>query len=170
MLIVKEGDLFKDVKGPAVIAHGCNAKGKMGAGFASKLKTYFPQSYLRYLTAHREEGLSVGEYMLSVERWRGVDYHIAHLIVQADYGRDPNVVYVDYDAVESCLGIAAEYAAEAGLPIHFPFIGGGLANGNRDTLMKIFESVFAKQDGTLWLPKAPNGLTFTFQTVADHAN
>lgn len=153
MLKIVKGDLFAHAIGPCIIAHGCNAQGVMGSGFALAIKERFPWAYEGYRLQFRTKGLKRGAaYMCH----RSPDtIIIANCITQADYGRDPNIHYVSYESVADSLALVAEYAAHiypAGpLPIHFPFIGGGLANGDRDILMSIFEKAFLDSDATLYI-------------------
>lgn len=150
MLTVKHGDLFANVKPPALIVHGCNAQGKMASGFARKLRSRFPDAYKVYKAAEEAHGLMMGD----INGYTDTDGHIiVNAITQEFYGTDKNVVYVDYEAVEKALGTVARLAAQplSGVAIHLPFIGGGLANGNRDKLLEIFERVFKDSDATLWL-------------------
>lgn len=149
-LTVKRGDLFYNAKAPCVIVHGCNAQGKMKSGFADKLRNWFPEAYMVYKKAEEAHGLKVGDINGFTDH-RG--YTIINAITQEYYGRDPNRVYVDYDGVEKALATVANHYKDKGQPIHLPFIGGGLANGDRETLMGIFERVFADPnlEVTLWL-------------------
>jgi hypothetical protein len=125
--------------------------GRMNSGFAKQLRQKFPEAYLDYHNSHQDTPLQVGDVILTkVERPEG-NFEIASAITQKFYGRNPSVVYVDYDAVEKTLKWVAEGAKKFNQPIHLPFIGGGLANGDQTRLMKIFESVFTDVDATLWL-------------------
>jgi hypothetical protein len=99
------------------------------------------------LNAHREEPLKVGELLICVCG----KYHICNAITQEFYGRDKNVVYVDYDAVEKSLTQVAHYALTSTLDVHLPFIGAGLANGDEKRLLSIFKKVFDGVSATLWL-------------------
>jgi O-acetyl-ADP-ribose deacetylase (regulator of RNase III) len=149
-LKIVEGDLFANVKPPALIVHGCNAQGKMESGFAGKLRNKFPDAYKIYKTAEEAHGLMLGD----INGYTDTDGHIiVNAITQEFYGNDKSIVYVDYEAVEKALSTVARFAAQlpGGIPIHLPFIGGGLANGNRDKLLEIFERVFKDSDATLWL-------------------
>lgn len=147
MLEIKHGDLFAFVKEPAVIAHGCNAQGKMGSGFARILRNRFPAAYLAYRKAYLEDGLALGDIVFANTR----GFHIANIITQETYGRDKTKVYVHYPAVEQGLKLTKQYASINHLPIHLPFIGGGLANGDCDVLLNIFESVLYDVQATLWI-------------------
>ena len=147
MLIVRNGDLFKNVTEPCLIAHGCNAQGKMRSGFAKTLRRLYPKAHLAYLKAYHEDGLSLGDVIFcNLQK-----VHIANVITQEFYGHDKACTYVDYDAVEKGLLRTKQYAHVNRLPIVLPFIGAGLANGDREVLMRIFNNVLHDVQATLWL-------------------
>ncbi len=159
MLQTKEGDLFANLTPPCIILHGCNAQGKMASGFAKALREKFPDTYKVYKTAQAAHGLKLGD----INGYSDYDgYTIINGITQERYGRDTSVVYVDYDAVDKVCNTVARYVLEKGgeeatqYPVHMPFIGGGLANGDREKLLEIFTKAFEKINVTLWLDK-PQG-------------
>ena len=170
MLIIKEGNLFEHVKAPGVVAHGCNAKGKMQSGFAKEIRLRFPGNYVTYAEAHAQEGLRLNDVILHAEETPDGTIHIANLITQEDYGRDPGVVYIDYDAIEHTLRIVKDFATKSNLPIHFPFIGGGLGGGGHHRLLSIFNTVFDDYDATLWINEhikgklAESGITLSVES------
>lgn len=137
-----------------VIAHGCNAQGVMGSGFAKQLRARYPGAYQEYVRHAVANGLRVGE----VVPWasRGEMVLVANMITQEFYGRDSNFRYVSYNAVHGCLVQTLHMAKMTTLPfeIHMPFVGGGLANGDRSVLMSIFKDVLGEENTTLWVDKA----------------
>ena len=150
-LKIKHGDLFKHATSNCIIAHGCNAKGVMGSGFARQIKEKFPEAYEAYTCQHKAGGLFLGDI---ITYYSGEDnIMVANCITQADYGRNPTVTYVDYQSVFKSLIIIANYQKRIApdMHIHLPLIGGGLANGNRDILLENFIQIFADSDATLWL-------------------
>ena len=151
MLLVKKGNLFLEMDKPGIIAHGVNAQGKMASGFAAMIREKYPLSYLAYYTTYMNHGLHLGEMIIRVCEEDGKKIHVCHCVTQRYYGRDSRVIYVDYDAVQQSLMRVVDYAQKCDLPIHLPFIGGGLANGDRTQLLEIFTSVFANVPATLWL-------------------
>ena len=139
VLKVIKGNLFELVPEKCIIAHGCNAQGVMGAGFAKQIKERYPEAYETYIKYHSEHGLNLG----SIVPWGSKDSHIiVNCVTQEYYGRDQTVVYVSYEHVEKTLRYTAKNARRLNLPVYFPFIGGGLANGNHGNLITIFERVF----------------------------
>lgn len=148
MLTVKQGDLFSGLVGRCIIAHGCNAQGVMGSGFALSVRGRYQRAYDRYMG--RAANLKLGQVIPSFGR---EDEHIIiNCITQEFYGRDAKKVYVDYEAVRECMWKVAQTAKDFNnLPVHIPMIGGGLANGDHNILMAIFEDAFRSTNATLWL-------------------
>lgn len=145
MLKTLSGDLFTYALADSIIAHGCNLQGVMNSGFAKQLRRKYPRAYLEYREAFREGGLELGDYLLV--HCKGMD--IFHCMTQRYYGRDKEVVYVDYDAVRKSLAQCAAYATRYNKTVYLPFIGGGLANGDQGRLMDIFTEVFKDTDAIL---------------------
>lgn len=139
MIELRKGNLFEQYKYPCVIVHGANAQGVMGSGFAKQFKQEFPEAYQDYLfwEKHTLGDLIVTNY--------GKGLTVCSAITQEFYGRDPSKVYVDYNAVEKALTTLAKEVSIT-RDIYMPFIGGGLANGDRSILMKIFEKTFINRN------------------------
>lgn len=143
MLIVRNGDLFDNLEGPCIIAHGCNAQGVMGAGFASLVRDKYPGAYARYL--------SVSQLVLGSVNYETIgDVTVANCITQQYYGKDPDRVYVDYTAVANSLREVSMAANRLNVPMYIPFIGSGLANGDAMRLLTIFAGL-GKTEVILWL-------------------
>lgn len=143
-IIYKTGDALA---GPErFFCHGCNAQGVMGSGVAAQVRAQYPAAYDAYRQHYEREGLKLGD-RISV----GGTKVIINAVTQEHYGRDPNRVYVSYDAIEKVIkGINAwAWGAEhidsmrrvVGKPdvVAFPLIGAGLANGDWDIISKIIE-------------------------------
>ncbi len=110
-----------------VLAHGCNAQGKYQSGMAGQIRAMYPKAYDDYMAHYEKFGLIPGDVVYSEIH---PDFTIANCITQKYYGRDKSVVYVYYEAVERSVRQAALYAKSRNLPLYFPRIGAGLANGD----------------------------------------
>lgn len=148
------GDIFSIKHG--IIVHGCNSHGVMGSGFADSVKKLYPGAFRAYRAAFESRGLTVGEVIDYTEL--DVDGKgslvIANAITQKDYGRDPNIVYLDYPGLEQCFEHVAAMSRDLGLPVHFPLIGCGLANGTWPAVSEIIERVLGPDvEKTLWVQK-----------------
>ena len=93
------------------IAHGCNAQGVMGAGVAKAIRAKYPDAFQFYRWNYEQFGLVLGDIVIYTEPMDGpfAEYSepdnkiILNCITQEHYGRNPNVQYVDYEAVKSCI-------------------------------------------------------------------
>lgn len=126
-----------------IIAHGCNSRGVMNSGVAGQLRKVYPQIYEPYGRDPRLLGtmtlVKVSPYLF-----------VANLITQKDYGRHPAMVYVNYDALDMAMEILKATAGDTHT-VHFPMIGGGLGNGDKQRILKIMERHFPGDEGNLWL-------------------
>lgn len=152
-----EGNLLKQT---GILVHGCNSAGVMGAGVAKSFKDTWPDVYRAYRQVFMRRGLRLGECIVvasaqdqfepwasniasQIEMWsaqlpKGV--LVVNLVTQKDYGRNPKVVYVSYDAVEQGFRETVSLLAHrSGLPVYFPLIGCGLANGKWDAVSERIE-------------------------------
>lgn len=120
-----------------IIAHGCNAQGVFNSGIAKQIRQRYHMAYSDYLYRYKVFGLQLGDVVFSQVSSK---LTIASCVTQEYYGRDPDVVYVDYEAVGNCLKVVVDRAIKDQAPLAFPYIGGGLGNGDRDVLMAIFRS------------------------------
>lgn len=151
---------IKQVKGSAlsprngIIVHGCNAKGVMGSGFAASVKEMYPGAFRVYRQAFEANGLHLGEvhYYRHPIELDGSQVIIANAITQENYGRDKSIVYVDYPAVSTCFEDISRLARQTGLPVHFPLVGCGLANGTWPEVAKRIEAALGPDiEKTLWI-------------------
>ncbi|RYD66860.1 MAG: hypothetical protein EOP83_04015 [Verrucomicrobiaceae bacterium] len=100
----KTGDLLA---GPeAFICHGCNAQGVMGSGIAKTIRDIYPNAYTTYRDRYENLGLGMGsviwvECKPTDSRYRART--VIDAITQEHYGRDPNRVYVSYEAIEKAI-------------------------------------------------------------------
>lgn len=141
-----EGDLLSNTSG--ILVHGCNCQGVMGAGVAGLLRAKYPGVFERYVERHRRQGLVLGDaqFVHSVDtsgrlirdgfleasaysRDLPEGLVVVNAMTQQFYGRDPDVVYVSYDAVRSAFARVRMLANQTGVTIRYPMLGAGLANG-----------------------------------------
>jgi len=151
MIIEHVGNLLDVTKG--IIVHGCNCQGVMGSGVAKSIRDKWPSVYNAYNDHYNFEGLHLGDTIPVCGERNTNSIHISkythqlpeELIVvnamtQYEYGGVKGVVYVDYDAVAACFSCIKLLARDTGLPVHFPLIGCGLANGDWNIVSEIIES------------------------------
>jgi O-acetyl-ADP-ribose deacetylase (regulator of RNase III) len=128
-----KGDLLASRE--SVIAHGCNAQGVMGSGIAKSIRDMYPTAYSDYRAVYEAQGnkLHLGQIVTT----RTLERTILNIISQEYYGRNPNVVYVSYDAIKKAILRINEMGY---VRVAFPKIGAGLANGNWETISEIIET------------------------------
>ncbi|MDM7481603.1 MAG: macro domain-containing protein [Halomonas sp.] len=135
-----------------ILVHGCNCQGVMGAGVAAAIRNRWPDVAQAYQNRYREKGLLLGGAVTVASThnqtaWSSLELIdawspqlpagviVVNLLTQEFFGRDPNRVYVDYDALERGFrDIVRPLAHATGLPVFFPLIGCGLANGSWDVV------------------------------------
>lgn len=133
------GDILQIKRG--IIVHGCNAQGAMGSGIAKAIRQEYPdvfRDYIRLIRSNQDKKQLLGKV---AETWASEELCIASGITQLYYGRNPDIVYVDYSAVAEVFKHVSKTAVEKGLPVFFPLIGCGLANGSASKIMSIIGEV-----------------------------
>lgn len=135
----------------AFIVQGVNSKGVMGSGIAKSIRIVYPKVYDEYNAYYVKWGLSLGEVIPVWVDETNYDGHmvgkrvIFNSVTQENFGRDPDVVYVDYQAITDVFDeinhlmfedLYIDFAKENGSwtgpfwpQIALPLIGAGLANG-----------------------------------------
>ena len=159
-VILTSGDILSAPE--TVILHGCNALGKFNSGVARVVRDNLPEAYAAYMKAYGKGELVPGKIIWA----RSGNIRIANAITQADYGRDPHRVYVDYDAVRQimrtlnsiCERSVNEEAVRNwfGAPVlrvAMPFIGTGLGNGNREKIRTIIEEESHSYTAVIYTPE-----------------
>jgi len=136
----KRGDLL-DADEIAIV-HGCNAQGVMGSGVAKQIRERFPEAYTTYLAMKEYGGMKLGG--VSFASFHDVDdnptKYVFNAITQEFYGRNPNIVYVSYDAIGEAFSLINDFCKEYNIKeIAMPKIGAGLANGDWDRIKSIIE-------------------------------
>lgn len=121
-----------------IIYHGCNAQGKMSAGFAKQFRETYPKAYNDYLF-HLDGFCSPKEALGSVSITNINGLILASAITQEYYGRKAGYVYADIEAI--CNSLINTIGRHPNMTIHMPRVGcglGGLSWGTvHDCLIEI---------------------------------
>lgn len=138
------GNLLDATSG--IIVHGCNAQGVMGSGVAKAVKDKYPEAYQKYYAEYLHGLLTPG--------WISVYNPSRYLtivsgITQEYYGRDKNVVYVDYDSLAEVFRKVK--SIWPGVPVHIPKIGAGLANGDWEIISRIINTIYTDDSVTCYI-------------------
>lgn len=127
-----KGDLFQDDH--VMIAHGCNAQGVMGSGFALEIKQRFPDAYEAYYRKCAQTTNRISLLGDVIPVYTTIGKIIFNCITQGNYGKD-GTKYVSYDAVDTCMKYIGE--SQPKWHIAMPKIGAGLGGGNWEVIEAI---------------------------------
>ena len=138
MNIIKK-DILTVEKG--IIVHQVNMQKTMGSGLALQLKTKWPQVYDSYINSPHKLG-TVG--IVAIDK----NLYVANCYGQEFYGRNKDIVYTNYAALESCLWSLNEwknnygaYGKDPTIDIYIPYnLGCGLANGDWNIVSQIIDN------------------------------
>lgn len=142
-VMVQKGDLL-NARTP-LIAHGCNAQGKMKSGVAKAIRASHPEAFDRYKSTFDKQGLKLGQVIWAMSDFYNLKGHyrwIANVITQDKFGYDEKL-YVDYDALREGLTQVAQDAVDRfGLyEFAIPKIGAGLGGGDWDIIYEILNEI-----------------------------
>lgn len=123
-----------------LIVQGCNTLGMMGSGLALDVRKTYPKAFTVYKEYFDKNGLSLG---LVIPVKVAEDVIIVNGMTQATVKSDPNDkrVHVNYEALRTVFEKVVMLAKKHQMPIHFPKIGAGLANGDWDIIWGIIADV-----------------------------
>jgi O-acetyl-ADP-ribose deacetylase (regulator of RNase III) len=135
------GDLL-DQRG--ILVHGVNCRGVMGSGIAATIKQKYPEvfaMYKRFVECDAKPEALLGQVLCCKIMPNLI---IANAFTQLDYGRNPGIRYVSYDAMSSAASFIAGEAVRTKTPVFFCKIGAGLANGDWDIIETIIDREFER--------------------------
>lgn len=148
--------------GPKFIVHVCNDLGGWGRGFVVALSKRWgnPETAYRswarvgsspllWPADHGTEGITVkfglGNIQI-VQCERREDIHVVNMIAQHGIQGGSNGPPIRYDALELCLGKAAEQASHFYASVHMPRIGCGLAGGKWERVEPLIKNSLCARD------------------------
>lgn len=127
------------------IMHQVNAQGVMGAGIAKAIKDDISykdfMEYREFCRIHNKNALGA---VLIIDSVSNPNRHYLNVIGQQYYGRNPNIVYTDYNALKTAFLQIAESLPE-GTGIAIPYrMGAGLANGDWQVIKNLIQTYLNK--------------------------
>lgn len=138
---VKENLLKSDCR---VIGHQSNCNMGFGSGIAGQIKEHYPEAYNVFKEDRRTPNEKLGSYSYAFcPNSKLGDKIVYNLYGQLYYGRNPDIVYTDYQALDKALNrmlynIELKYGRD--IKVGLPFlIGCGLGNGNWLEVCNIIE-------------------------------
>ena len=130
-----------------IICQQVNCQGTMGSGLARQLRARYPKMFVQYKSwcnfASTPEAL-LGTVHFYYHTLEDSDYPVkivANIFGQLTYGREPNVIYTDYDALGSGLVKVSQVARATKKTTAIPYgLGCGLAKGDWNRVLPMIES------------------------------
>ena len=149
MLIHRKGNLVDLAEQGEfdVIVHGCNCQNTMGSGIAKEIRERYPRAY--------------DADTLATKQWKNPVAKLGNFSTYATYGKPSDGEYpfiivnaytqlhylprgVDHFEYESFYLILKKLAVLGGVRFGFPYIGMGLAGGNKDRIIAMLEDFAEK--------------------------
>jgi len=130
-----------------VLVHGCNCFCTMGSGIARLIANKYPQAY-----ESDKKTIKGDKSKLGTNTYCNIDNkYIVNAYTQYNYGKDSDIVYVNYEALKNCFSIIKKHFS--GMIIAYPKIGCGLANGDWNIVSTIIDEQL--KDETHFLVELP---------------
>lgn len=131
-----KGDVTKAPE--KIILQGCNARGKMNSGVAKAIRDKWPEVFYAYHSEWELNGLKLGDIYPAFTfptRKNPKRKIIVNGITQENYGRNPDIRYVDYDAIRSVCQLTRQMMDDYMIAtLATVKIGAGLGNGDWDII------------------------------------
>ncbi len=126
-------------EGHKIVAHVCNDAGAWGAGFVLALSRKWPDTRRRYL--EDRPAIRSVQYVYVED-----DVAVVNMVAQRGLRSRSNPVPLDYDALDVCLWMVADLAAEQSASVHMPRIGCGLAGGKWERVEPLIKTRLCSRD------------------------
>jgi O-acetyl-ADP-ribose deacetylase (regulator of RNase III) len=140
-----------------VIVHGCNCMNTMGAGIAKEIRERYPLAYEADILATKqwpEPVAKLGNFSY-VEVGQPAKFLLVNAYTQLNF-QPRGVDHFEYEAFYVILRKLEVLSnkSDVGFKFGFPYIGTGLAGGNKDRIVAMLESFaekVSKNNGTVTL-------------------
>ena len=134
MIQYSEIDIIK-VQQNAMIIHGVNTLGKMGAGIAKSIKERFPHVYADYARRCAAQRYN-GELLGSINIYGEEDVHVCNMFTQKTIGRTGR--HADPEAIKRCFDTLGFYikSTNPDFQIFMPKLGCSLGGLDWETDVK----------------------------------
>lgn len=125
-----------------VIVHGCNCFCTMGAGIAKQIREKYPRAYHADKATKAGDKSKLGTYSVS----NGKTFDIINAYTQYNFSGGYNKDLFEYDAFQKVLDkLLEDYP---GKRFGFPYIGMGLAGGDKERIIGMLEDFALKVEET----------------------
>ncbi len=124
----------------SIIMHGCNCHNTMGSGIAKEIRERYPEAYAVDCMTTAGDRSKLGTItVVAVDNDVGGTMIIVNAYTQYDFNRSGDFKDVfEYEAFQKILDAFAKDAGP-GMNIGLPYIGMGLAGGNKERIMAMIE-------------------------------
>lgn len=120
-----------------VIVHGCNCFNTMGAGLALEIKNRYPNVAAADNETLRGDYLKLGNWTSGTSGWNNTDSNFLIINAYTQYTMSKDNDVFEYTAFQLILQkLLAQYGKRR---IGLPYIGMGLAGGNKDIIIPMIE-------------------------------
>lgn len=135
------GDLLKVDKD--IIIHGCNCFSKMKSGIAAQIASLYPEAAMVDKQSPWEPKYKLGKFTYAKVRhiYTQKPLIIINAYTQFGYGKDPNTVYTNYDALQEAFYAITKHADFRSKSMAYPCIGAGLGKGDWSIIQSIIDEV-----------------------------
>ena len=139
-----------------IICQQVNTCGVMGSGLAKQIRDRNPEIFLKYkkyCDSHSKQEMMGKVLCYPI----GLLKYVCCIFGQENFGRNKNIVYTDYGALEKGFEIVKDECIKNNWTIAIPYgIGCGLANGDWNIVFGIINKVFDDINITLYKYNKPN--------------
>lgn len=124
----------------SIIMHGCNCHNTMGSGIAREIRERYPEAYAVDCMTESGDRNKLGTItVVAVDNDVGGTMVIVNAYTQYNFNRKEDFKDVfEYDAFQKILNAFA-HDAGPGMNIGLPYIGMGLAGGNKERILAMIE-------------------------------
>lgn len=127
-----------------IVLHGCNCHNTMGAGMAKQIRERYPEAYAVDCMTQKGDRSKLGTITcVQVDNDIGGQFLIVNAYTQYDFNTAGIKDVFEYDAFQKILDAFA-HDANPSMKIGLPYIGMGLAGGDRTRILAMIEK-FAEQ-------------------------
>lgn len=148
-----------------ILVHGCNCF-HMNSGIAKSIRETFPEAYKAHQSLKQGDKSKLGNYTMATVERAGKPVHIINAYTQYTWGREPDVLYVDYEATRKVFEKIVNDFPKGRIGI--PRIGSGLGNGCWVTVSNIIKTQTKGRD--LVLVDLPEGYDLDPEPVYSKQN
>lgn len=145
---IVHGDIF--TSNVQAIVHQTNCYGRMGSGFALKIRQHYPEVYEEYFKlCQRYNPDDLFGAIQTVQALNG--RYIINLFGQKEYGRDKQ--YTNYDAIQNGLNLIVEHNPNI-KTLGFPYkMGCTLGGGDWSIMYQLIDNTFKQVDKEIYIFK-----------------